>query len=331
MNGPRAARLATVLVLFLGASTLIGAAAVAQGEEPALVLARLDRERATVGDHLTLTVAVEHEPDIVIEAPDAGADLRPLEVLEVGEPRTRSIDGGRLETRLEIVLAAFQTGDVIVPPLAVPYRQAGGGQGSVTTPPLSLLVESVIPPGEAPSDIRHLKPQAAVAGGAPDWIWATLVTAGFLGVTALTTVLMAYAYRQPSTPPLPVRPPAPDQVARSELERLASLDLSRPREVREYYRRLAACLRRYLSDRYAFPAFAMTTRELEERMAAQGVDQWPARLVVGLLQECDAVQYAQYVPAPERARADLTSAHEIIELTRPGPVPDQGAEAPASP
>ena len=75
-------------------------------------------------------------------------------------------------------------------------------------------------------------------------------------------------------------------------------------------------MRRYLSERYGFPAYAMTRRELQRHMSRSGLDRWPARLTGNLLEQCDAVQFARFAPAPERQDADLTAAYEIIELTQ---------------
>ena len=38
--------------------------------------------------------------------------------------------------------------------------------------------------------------------------------------------------------------------------------------------------------------------------------------MAGLLNQCDAVVFAQYRPAPDRADADLTAAYEIVEMSR---------------
>jgi hypothetical protein len=51
-------------------------------------------------------------------------------------------------------------------------------------------------------------------------------------------------------------------------------------------------------------------------MVDSGVDRWQARLVGGLLRECDAIVYAGYLPASARADGNLTTAYEIVEMTR---------------
>ena len=79
------------------------------------------------------------------------------------------------------------------------------------------------------------------------------------------------------------------------------------------YRALAAIVRKVISDQYGVPAASLTAREIGGRMESQGVDRWQARLVSGLLQECEAVVYAGYVPAAERRHADLSMARQIVE------------------
>ena len=81
---------------------------------------------------------------------------------------------------------------------------------------------------------------------------------------------------------------------------------------------MAVTLRNYLTERFGFPAFALTTTEMQDEMVRRGIDRWQARIVGGLLNQCDAVVYARYRPAIERADADLTAAYEIVEMSRPG-------------
>jgi hypothetical protein len=96
--------------------------------------------------------------------------------------------------------------------------------------------------------------------------------------------------------------------------------------LRARYAAIAAITRAYLTGRYDFPAFAMTRRELQRGMTRAGVDRWPARLVANLLEQCDAVQFGGFVPAPTRVDADLTAAYEIVQLTAPPPPPSPTGE-----
>src|SRR5439155_25364280 len=84
-----------------------------------------------------------------------------------------------------------------------------------------------------------------------------------------------------------------------------------------YYTTIGATERNYLTERFGFPAFALTTRVMRDQMVRRGMDRWQARITDGLLSQCDAVIYAGYRPAAQRSDADLTAAYDIVEMSRP--------------
>jgi len=303
------------------------AAGQAGAEEPVTVRASVDRDRVTVGDRVTLTIVVEHDEGLALDTLEGASAFGVFEVLAAEPPRERSLGAGRTETTLVFTLAAFGTGDLEVPPIAVPYGDAAGNASTATAPAIPITVASVIPPGESPTDVRDLKPQLGVPGGAPAYLRSAL-TAAAMAVALGLALVLARALRRRRRAPAPAGPPPlPEDEARAELERIAALRLPEGGTPKEHYRLLGSCIRRYLTGHYGFPAFALTTAELEEQMVGRGVDRWQARLVSGLLQECDGVRYGQYVPAAARADADLTAAFEIVEVTRPQSGGESGAEA----
>jgi hypothetical protein len=77
------------------------------------------------------------------------------------------------------------------------------------------------------------------------------------------------------------------------------------------YRMMSAVVKTELARRYDVRATALTSSELRRKLE-EGGDRWQARLVSGLLEECDSVIYAGYRPAGERREADLTMAREIV-------------------
>ncbi len=315
------------LIIVLAAVIPIAGDAFAAPPEPVIVRASVDRDHVTVGDRITLSIVVEHEDSLTPAAPTATTAVAPLEVLDAEQPRVRSLDGGRTETVFVFTVAAFGTGDLEIPPVVIAYEHAGT-PATVRAPAIPITVSSIIPAGESPTDVRDLKPQLDVPGGTPAYVTPTLIVAVAAAVAGLTVLLVLAARRRRRGPaPSPtVPPPAPEDEARAELERVAALGLPGGGDHKEHYRLLGRCVRRYLTGRYGFPALALTTAELEGQMVGLGVDRWQARLVSGLLQECDDVRYGQYVPAAARADADLTAAFEIVEMTRPRPPEDSEAE-----
>jgi hypothetical protein len=151
------------------------------------------------------------------------------------------------------------------------------------------------------------------------------VIAGAAALAVAVLGLVILRLRSRPTPVAPAEPfePSLEAEARAELDRIVAEQYLSRGDYRTHYALIAECVRRYISARYGFQASALTTSELPDRMVRRGAGRWRARLVAGLLTECDSVHYARYIPAPARAEADLQMAYEVVDLalsreTRPG-------------
>ena len=299
---------AAVLAMMLAASL-----AHAQ-QAPAIVAVRVTPDTATVGDRLELTIEVDHDDAFTVEGPGFGENFGKLELIAIADPRTEGHDGVS-RTTFAYTLAAFVTGAVELPPLPVRWRGAAG-EGELSTPAQTITIESVLAPGD--DELRPLKPQLDIADPAPPPIVPIIFVAAFAALTALGYVLVSRALgaRPAGAAAVPEIALTPTEAARASLDALAAAAAA-GRDLAWYYASIAATVRRYLSERYGFPAYAMTRTELQRHMTREELGRWPARLTANLLEQCDAVQFAGFSPAPERADADLTAAYEIIELTQP--------------
>jgi len=300
----------------LSVMLLSAGSAVAQQPAPVGVFAGFDRTRGTVGDPINLTVTVRYGPDVTVDTDGLDSQFAPFEVLSASPAvDQRSSDGGN-ERRLRFVITAYQTGNIQLPALTVPYM-VNGQRAQAQGEPLSFSVESVIPPGDQASDIRPLKPQLELPLSPAGSLRVVLGLA--VAALALVIAVVLARARLGRIAPRGIEEAAvesgPEQEARAELDALAAEGLLQQGYYRDHYARMAECIRRYVTQRYGFPASALTTTELGARMQRGGVGRWRARLVAGLLTECDAVHYAHYVPAPARAEADLQMAYEIVDLT----------------
>ncbi len=267
---------------------------------------------ATVGDRLTLTIAIDHEDGVTLTPPGFGGGFGGLEVVEIAPPADEERGAGRRRTTFTYTLTAFTPGSFTVPPRQVTFAGPGAASGAVETAARTVTINSVLAPGDA--SLRPLKPQLEIDSAAPAAAVPVLVVAAFAVLTAAGYLLHVQAVRIP--PPAPVAAPAPPPPPQERA--LAALDATAPladADVRAYYARIAATLRAYLSERYAFPAYAMTRTEMERGMEGAGIERWPARLTANLLEQCDAAQFAGFVPAAERRAADLAAAREIVALT----------------
>lgn len=308
--------IATILLAAAAAALASRTAAHAAGP-PAIVSTTVEPARATVGDRITLTIVVDHDGATTVEGPGFGAHVGEMEIVAVAPPRTEPRNGAS-RTTLVYTLTAFRTGDLTVPPQPIAYR-GPDGSGTLTTSAGSVTIASVLAPGE--TELRPLKPQLSLKDPAPPLAVPALFVAAFAALTAFGYVLIRRVIAIPplqiAAPAQPMMPPAPHETARTALDAIGASNLAAT-DLAEYYARIAATLRTYLSARFAFPAYAMTRSELEREMADAGIDRWPARLTANLLEQCDAAEFAAFHPAPERRAADLTAAYEIIELTAEG-------------
>ncbi|HLZ72596.1 MAG TPA: hypothetical protein VKV26_22035 [Dehalococcoidia bacterium] len=316
---------ALAVMLALLAACVSGRSLRAQDLTP-VVTVTLDRSRVTVGDPIGLTVVVRHAPDVQIRTTSIDDQLGDLEPLSSEPPQDRAVNGAQ-ELRLQYRVAAYHTGVVNLPQLTFTYTLPDGSSGQVQSKgPQPITVQSVLPAGATPTEIQGLKPQVSLPiPASQQLIWL----AGIAGIAAALALVAAGGVwlwrRHGRVAPLPA--PSQAALARRELDRIMALGLVPKGELADHYRLIAVCIRRYLTERFGFPAVALTSGELSGRMETFGVERWPARLISGLLSECDAVAYARYVPAPPRIEADTAMAYEIIDATEGLTAARQPAEA----
>ncbi len=270
----------------------------------------------TVGDrfHVVITLLADPGTDVSL-APGAIPDA--FSLIDAAPPSVEDIGNSRVRITLDLELAAFQTGDVALPPLTIDYRDAQGAPGQVQTPATSVTIASVLNGATAPTP-RGLKPQAEIGSAGAGGL---LLRAGVVAVVALlvgAVIFMLVRRRKPkaTVADAVLAELGPEDLARAHLDR-AAVDFAADRNLVPYYTTIALTVRNYLTERYGFHAFALTTSELRDEMLRRGIDRWQARLVDGLLSQCDAAVYAHYEPAAERADTDLTTAYEVIEMSRP--------------
>ena len=107
-----------------------------------------------------------------------------------------------------------------------------------------------------------------------------------------------------------------EDMARSQLAELHSLNLDEVADLQKFYSTLSSVIRLYLLNRFSLDALTYTSSELNKLMVENGIERWQARLVGELLKRCDLAIYAHIYPDPDSANSDLTLAYEIVEFAR---------------
>jgi hypothetical protein len=308
-------RLSLALLLVLAA--FAGSGQPTRAAEPIVVDQRIEGAGdLTVGDRFRYVIKVDADRGTTVTLAPGGLPPQ-LSLAERPSVRSVSKGAGRVQITLTLEVAAFVPGELDLPPLSLAYRNPDRSEGTLETRLARVVVQSVL---TSTSDLeaRDLKPQAEIGEPPPVALYAAVSAL----VLALLLVLGLIYWRQRSLRYLVIVPEpvlaglGPEDRARALLDRAAA-EFDASGDYVAYYSAIATTVRNYLTQRFGFAAFALTTSELQDAMGRRGHDRWQARLVAGLLSQCDAVVYAHYRPAPERADADLTAAYEIVEMSRP--------------
>jgi hypothetical protein len=311
------------LLLALGAA--LSFATPAAAEDPVVVgMDVFLPDRITVGDRISYVVTIEADAGVDFSLVQSSLPAV-VELVDLPVSTSEPIGDGRVRITMTFLLAPFAPGEIEVPPLTLRYFGQEVAGGELQTPPTQFSVASVLPTEPAIPPPRDLKPQAAIGAPEPGWVLPALAASlATLAVVALLLYLRLRVInrREVFVPAPVVAEEVPEDRARGVLD-TAGAGFSLGGDYVEYYSSIGVTVRRYLSERYGFPAFALTTRELEAEMLKRGLDRWQVRVASGLLEQCDSVVYAHYRPAAERADADLTAAYEIVEMSRPEPEPEQ--------
>ena len=317
------------LVAAFGAVMLSGGAgarAQQQADPPAMdVQLFVAPSIVTLGDRVRVTVEVTHPDDLLVTA-DEPDRHEGLTLVETVAPTSRpgSVPG-ELITEFGFTFAAFSLGQLDPPVVRLAWLRSDGSSGVLTEQPPPFEVQSTITSPDPA--LRPLKPQFDPGGTALQWRWPMSVAAGIL---ALAVGVAWLTRRRNSAAPAPLLVPlasTPEAASRRRLEALEAHALLAQGDFQRFYGELSTIVREYLESRFAFTARALTTRQLERRMAGKGVERWQARLVSGLLDRCDTAIYAHSYPDSASADHDLTVAFEIIDLTRAGRLEAPGAAA----
>jgi hypothetical protein len=270
----------------------------------------------TVGDRIPLRLTVIYPADLDVTLPELPETWGAFEVREQNQRDPVNNFDGTITAIREATVTLWAPGDHQTPPLILTHPDVNGKLYETSVPPLTLSVVSVL--GEGDTEKRDLKPQA--------WLPNPPVWPGFIGGLLLAALIGALAWislthlrdrqRPTAEPALSFDPHPPHEIAYSELNRIAALDLPAHGELKRYYTLLGDCLRRYVQGRYDIPAMDQTTEELMIAFERAHVEHGHVSLFRELLDETDLVKFAKLRPSVEKAHSALTQARHIVDVTK---------------
>lgn len=265
----------------------------------------------TVGDLVRLVLEIELEPGRQVSSSDLASRLREgwlptdsqgVELVAVGEPSVEEAESGSTWRQI-VTLRAFRPGKVQVPAIEVSVLDADGASSLVSSGPIAITVESVLPAGER----TQPQPPAPVRSpplGSRFWALASLLVIATVG-SALTAVHFG-AFTS-------------EQERRRRLDPLAELRLALqsldPRQPERGHVGLSSSLRRFLERRTGTPALERTTTEIYRDLGGMPLAEASRGQVRQILLDCDRVKFGAYPTSrddlSERVRRTRSLAEEI--------------------
>jgi len=266
----------------------------------------LSQPSAFIADRVQATFHVMVPAEATVEVTPGTPSWAGVELVSIGPP-TFVPRGAQTEWVFEATLAPFIPGQLrFAPSVAI---ISGAEVTSRTLPPVPFTVVPTLGPDD-PLVLTPLPPPLAIAGAESPFLRPALA----LGVVTVLVVLALLSWwlarRGLKRPGAAQAPAASPGRAPALVDAEAAIDA----DPVTAYRVMSSVVKSALARRHGLHATALTSTELRRRLEDQGVDRWHARLVGGLLEECDAVIYAGYRPALERRQADLNMAREIVEV-----------------
>lgn len=285
---------------------------------PAVTLEIIPRQ-ATVGDPLAARLVVELPAGTTLEPGPVGPELGPdASVLEgAWQPAA-----GAAQAVWSGKIAAYRTGKVEIPPVAVGLRGAAGAV-TVRSEPVVLEIRSVLAAGEedpaAKAEIADLKPPASIA---PDW--RPLRRA--LGALALllAAAAIAYALYRRYAPRFAAAPVSADPFRRlpphvwayEELRRLLDDRVAEELGTDRFFEELSRIVKMYLGARFRVDLMERTTAEAASALEEAGGPRdavWRARV---LLDRADRVKFAREAATLADVRHAVDEAYAIVDATK---------------
>ncbi len=315
---------------------------------PVRVGATVDKRVIAIGDTVSLNLDIEWESGVEVRPVAAREKLGEFIVRDVREGAVRA-EGEGFTRRVSLLLTIFEVGEHAVPPVPVLFTDADGRPGRVETAPVDITVESVLP--EEAGEIRDIKPPLSVARRWKEIILSYALLVGLAGAAA-TSVLVsvkkksemeALARKIWDRVTGPVRAlvawlltafglkkkPVPETydieiaglgmdpglAAMQELARVDALGLVGQGLIKDLYTLVSEVLRRYIERKYGVLAMELPTTFIMKAIAGRGLMSGCYDGVREVLQECDLVKFARYVPPDEEAGGLTSRAREIVRAT----------------
>lgn len=350
----RTAAATALLCLFV-----LGAAGHA-ASEPLSVTTSTDRRVIAIGDTVSLNLDLTWESGVEPRPVATRENLGDFIVRDIRQGPVRPAEGG-FTRRTSVLLTIFEVGEHTVPSIPILFKGDDGEAGRIETEPVDIMVESMLA-GDS-TEVRDIKPPLSVKKRWKEIILSYALLIGLASAAAasvlvsvkkkselevlarkiwlrvkrpilafvawLLTLIGLKEKPEPETYDIEVAEPVIDPVeaAYEELARIEALGLIEKGLIDDLYTLVSEVLRRYMERKYGVLAMELPTSYILKAIAARGVMSAIYGEVREVLEECDLVKFATYIPPDESVASVIERAREIVRATSGSRTPRVDLEA----
>lgn len=293
--------------------------------DPISISAKVDKSQITLGDIITYSITVQHDPDMEIIPPRVA--FKGFDFVDSGRGKS-SVKG---QEEYWYRLRADQTGAIALDPVTVVFKSpdlknpSNKIEGQALTQRIEVEVQSVLSLQGEPKDIRDIKSIIPIARE-----WSEYYKYGFIALILIVFGIMLWKLRRKKTShPVPRRILPPHEQAILELETLKSRQLLEQGKIQEHYFELSEIFRRYLGARYGFPSLDWTTEEIHSKLS--GLRELNNPLLDqanSILKKADKIKFAKAHVDSATSGEILNSVVQFIHATAQIPEPAQSSSIP---
>jgi len=295
------------VLLFIG--IIFTGVCVQAGETPVIAKVFVDRTKITVGDRINLRIVVTKSPKTELLQFNPFSSSEIFEVKDYKKLKTKKRFGRELQ-EFKYVITSYTVGSQAISPLRILYKDISGNTAVVLTDTISISVESVLKGETAAADIKDIKPPLSMRSYLFFYIFILVIIA----------VVYFYIRMKKKTKNGFFDPEektgSPYELALEMLKKLEAMELVEKGDIKQHYIILSEILRHYIEGRYAMPAIERTTNEIYQAMRAKEIERKHCILIKELLEQCDLIKFAKFVPEKKVSTQDMQRSYEIIETTK---------------
>ena len=229
--------------------------------DPVSIKTQVDITQPTLGDILIYSIRVNHDSDIVIHTPEYVIP-EGFEKVGNGKKIPRKVNNQTAQ-EFWLKLRVDKTGLLTIPAIPLGFDAPDQNnkivKGKIMTAEVNVDVQSLLQLEGKTSDIKDIKPIFYIKAPWVHYIWKAL---GVLCLLALAYFIWKNWQKKADEKLEPLTLLTTEQKALKELQELKSRELMKLGLIREHFFELSEIFRRYMENRYRFPAQEWTTEEI---------------------------------------------------------------------